>query len=101
MKHYLYQLKLIDRLRSESGWTAEDNATVGRHFQHLKALTEAGVVLLAGKTDREMADGFGIVLFAAENETAAEAIMLSDPAIVGGIMTGVLFNYKIGLKGAL
>lgn len=101
MKHYLYQLKLTERLRSEAGWTAEDSATVGRHFQHLKALTEAGVVLLAGKTDREMADGFGIVLFTAADEAAAEALMLSDPAIASGIMTGVLFNYQIALKGAL
>lgn len=99
MTHFLYQLKLIPRLKDEKAWTKEDEAIVRMHFMHLKALTEAGTVLLAGKTDREMLDGFGIVIFVAQDFHEAQALMASDPAISNDIMTGTIFNYQIALKG--
>jgi len=99
MKEYLYQLKLIQRLKDESAWTEKDEAIVGEHFQRLVELRDQGVVLLAGKTDREGEDGFGIVIFQAGSEVEAERIMNEDPAITKGIMTGVLFAYHVAVEG--
>lgn len=98
MKEYLYQLKLIPRLRDESEWTEEDEAIVSEHFHRLVVLRDQGIVLLAGKTDREGEDGFGNVIFQAGSKVEAEGIMNEDPAIAKGIMTGVLFAYRVAVE---
>jgi len=98
MKHYLYQLKLMDRFKCDSDWSTEDEKIVYEHFNYLKNLTSEGIVLLAGRTNREYEDGFGIVIFKAYDWSSAEAIMLSDPSIAKGVMTGILFEYHIALE---
>ena len=98
MKQFLYQLKLVERFKSDSDWTKEDEMIVSEHFNHLKKLTSDGVVLLAGRTGREYEDGFGIVIFKADDWSSAEVIMLSDPSIAKGVMTGNLFEYHIALE---
>ncbi|MCK8059312.1 MULTISPECIES: YciI family protein [unclassified Fusibacter] len=98
MKQYLYMLKLVDRIVKSNTWTKEDEEIVGEHFLNLKTLTEKGVVLLAGKTDRETDDGFGIVILKADSKEQAEEIMRKDPAVKKGIMTATLFEYQIALE---
>lgn len=98
MNQYLYKLKLVDRLSSDDAWTDEDNRIVSEHFNHLKALTEEGVALVVGRTNREYGDGFGIVIFMAKDWEDALEVMNSDPAIAKGIMVGTLFEYRIALE---
>jgi uncharacterized protein YciI len=97
-QHFLYVLRLVPRLHDDKAWTAADNAAVSRHFNHLKAATERGQVILAGRT-REAGDKtMGLVIFAAADEAAARAFMHSDPAIVEKIMTATLHPYAIALR---
>lgn len=98
MQHYLYQLKLVPRITQSKMWTPDDEAIVSEHFKRLKALTEKGVVLLAGKTNRENEDGFGIVIFLANSIDEAKDLMNSDPAVAKGLMTATLFDYMIALE---
>ena len=98
MNQYLYQLKLVPRLCNRDAWTLEDEAIVSEHFMRLKHLKDQGIVLLAGKTNREMEDGFGIVIFKAQDLNSAQTIMHEDPAITGGVMTATLFDYHIALE---
>ena len=95
---YLYVLRLNARLRSEAAWTDADRATVAAHFQYLSKATEAGTVLLAGRTDEAHDKTFGLVIYEAENDEAARAFMASDPAVVAGVMTATLHPYSIALQ---
>ncbi|RMH74281.1 MAG: hypothetical protein D6675_00170 [Gemmatimonadetes bacterium] len=97
MNQYLYKLSLIPRLHDDSAWTEADNQIITDHFNHLKTHCDAGTVILAGRTLNAAKHAFGIVIFEAETDEAAEAFMNQDPAITRGIMTGELFPYHVAL----
>jgi uncharacterized protein YciI len=86
-KQFIYLLRLIERLHNDAAWTKADEETVGRHFRHLKAATESGQVVMAGRTLEAGDRTFGLVIFEADNPDAARAFAESDPAVVGGVMT--------------
>ena len=65
----------------------------------MEALTGQGVVLLVGRTQDNSPRTFGIVIFQAESEEQAQAIMNSDPAVQKGIMRAELFPFRIALAG--
>jgi uncharacterized protein YciI len=94
---FIYKLILIDRLFKEDNWTDEDEAIVGRHYNHLVSLKEKGKLVLAGKTSGLDKDTYGIVIFQADNLDDAKVIMENDPAIKEGIMTGHLQGYDVAL----
>lgn len=94
---WLYLLRLVPRLHDDTAWTADDNAAVGRHFQHLKAATARGQVVFAGRTMEPGERTFGLVVFEAPDENAARAFMESDPAVLAGVMTVELRPYSIAL----
>ncbi|MBC8647435.1 MAG: hypothetical protein H7X85_09750 [Thermoanaerobaculia bacterium] len=77
--------------------TAEEDALVGKHFAYLKDLTRRGVVILAGRTLNSDPSSFGIVIFRAESQAAAEKIMRADPAVSAGIFRADLFPYSVAL----
>ena len=95
---YLYVLRLVPRLHDDAAWTEADTAAVSRHFEHLKRETAAGKVILAGRTREPGDKTFGLVIFEAENDAAAQRFMDSDPAVVAGIMTASLHPYAVALQ---
>jgi uncharacterized protein YciI len=94
--HYIYVLKVIERLIPDSAWTEADNAIVSRHFNKLVELKEEGKLVLAGRTTFEGPDSFGIVILKTSEEDA-RSIMLNDPAVKEGIMTANLYPYGVAL----
>ncbi|MGI8313463.1 YciI family protein [Halobacillus mangrovi] len=96
---YLYRLTLIKRLLKEENWTEDDEKVVSEHFHHLKSWTEAGKVVMAGRTTNEDVSQFGIVIFHADNAQQAERLMGEEPAVKKGIMKGELFPFRIALQG--
>lgn len=98
-KQFVYILRPVPRLLDDKAWTEQDNTIVGKHFEHLKRLTEQGTVILAGRTlgDNPM----GLVVFEAASEVEARKLMESDPAIAGGIMTGELHPFRVALLKGL
>ncbi len=97
MKQWLYLLR-PSRLEMVTGTpTPEEIETVSRHFAYLKDLTEKGVTILMGRTQNNDEDTLGIVIFEAEDESAARMIMENDPAVRGGVMRAVLYPYQIAL----
>ncbi|MBU0595104.1 YciI family protein [Candidatus Bipolaricaulota bacterium] len=99
MEQYLYRIQPT-RDGFMLGSTVEEDRIVGEHFDYLKRLTERGVVLLAGRTLNTDPSSFGIVVFVAEDDTAARTILENDPAVRGGVFEGVLFPYRIALVSA-
>lgn len=94
---YLYKLKLIERLQDEQNWTEKDEQIVHDHFHALQQLLERNQLIMAGRTLTEGPTTFGIVVFTAESEKEASAIMNQDPAVNNGIMTSELFPYSVAL----
>jgi len=96
-RQFIYVLKLIPSLLVEENWTPREEKIVDDHFKRLQDLLNAGKLFLAGKTDGMDEDTFGIVLLVVETREEAEQIMLSDPAVVGGVMTARLFPFRTAL----
>ena len=96
-KQFLYVLRLTPAFQVESGWTDADRAMVGKHFERLAQATQAGQVVLAGRTSEPLDRTFGLVVFEAENEDAARRFMEGDPAVQAGIMQATLHPYDIVL----
>ncbi len=76
--------------------TPEEEAVLDEHFTYLNKAAEAGTVLLAGPcTD----DTFGLVVFRAENEAAANAFMFNDPSVKKNVMVAELHPIRISIRG--
>lgn len=95
---FLYVLHLAPHLHQDSGWTDRERGLVGAHFQYLKTATEAGQVLLAGRTNEPLDKTFGLVIFEADDEAAARRFMEGDPAVKSGVMLATLHPYGVALK---
>jgi uncharacterized protein len=93
---HLYRVQPTRPDMLESGPTARETAIIEEHFTYLQRLCAEGVVLLAGRTLTDDADAFGIVILQAE-ETQARALMEADPAVRDGVMTAVLYPFRIAL----
>ena len=77
--------------------TPEEEAILDEHFNFLKKASDKGIVLLAGPcTD----DTFGIVIFRAENEAAANAFMFADPSVMKNVMVAELHPIRISIRGS-
>lgn len=76
--------------------TPEEAAIMEEHFAYLRKAAEAGQVLLAGPC---LDDTFGLVVFRAENEAAANAFMFNDPSVKKNIMAAELHPMRVSLLG--
>jgi uncharacterized protein len=97
-RQFLYVLRLVTRLHDDKAWTPADNEIIGRHFNRLKAATERGQVILAGRTTESGDKTMGLVIFEAADEDAAREFMNTDPAVVGNLMTATLHPYAIAVR---
>ena len=94
---WLYYLKPVRLAMVTEGPTPEEAETVSRHFAYLKDLTEKGVMFIVGRTQNKDENTFGIAIFEAEDESAAQRIMANDPAVIGGVMHATLYPYRVAL----
>jgi uncharacterized protein YciI len=98
---YLYKIQAVRPEMVSDGPTPEEAATIERHSDYLRRLAERGVIVLGGRTLNADASTFGIVIFEADSEDAALAIMNDDPAVSEGVMRAELYPYRIAfMRGA-
>jgi len=97
-KQFIYVLRLVPRLYSDSNWTKEDKTVLERHFARFQEATKSGQLILAGRTNEPGDKTFGIAIFEAPDEAAARAFMQADPAVVGGLMTAELHSFAVALE---
>ena len=93
MRTFCYQNQLVD----PSADANPDEATITTmraHFAYLKDALAAGQLVLAGPCE-DLA--FGLVIFQAEDDSAARAFMANDPAICAGLMTAELHPFRVSL----
>jgi uncharacterized protein YciI len=98
---FLYKIQPVRPDMLAAGPTPDEERIVGEHFDYLKRLAEAGVVLLAGRTLNTDYSSFGIVIFFADSEPAAQQIVEDDPAVRQRVMRAELYPYRIALAGQL
>lgn len=96
-QEYLYTIKPTRSEMLASSPTEFESQIVSQHYDYLKRLCDDGVVILAGRTLNTDPTSFGIVIFRAEGEQAAQAIVDADPAVINGVMTALLFPYRVAL----
>ncbi len=96
---YLYKIQPVRPEMLTDGATAEEDRIISEHFEYLKALTEKGVVFLAGRTLNTDPSSFGIVIFAADSEHKAQQVMLDDPAVKKHVMSAEIFPFRMSLLG--
>ena len=97
-QQYVYVLRLAPQFQQESAWTDADNAVISRHFERLAQAARSGQLILAGRTLEPLTATFGLVIFEAESETAAQVFMQSDPAVEAGLMIATLHPYAVALQ---
>ena len=98
VKQFAYVLKLTPRLHDKAAWKPEDIAATQKHFAYLKAATEKGQVILAGRSNEAEDKTFGIVIFEAADEAAANEFMNGDEAIKSKVMTAELHPFMVALQ---
>ncbi|MCI0353894.1 MAG: YciI family protein [Acidobacteria bacterium] len=94
---FLYRVQPSRPAMLTAGPTPEEAEIVAHHFNYLKGLTAKGVLILAGRTQNTDETSFGVIIFRAESEEAARAIMNADPAVAKGVFRATLFPYKVAL----
>ena len=97
-KTFIYVLRLVPRLHNDNKWTKEDKAALDRHFTQLKEAAKSGELILAGRTKEPGNKTFGIAIFRAADEAAAQKFMESDPAVVAKIMTAELHPFNVHIQ---
>jgi uncharacterized protein len=96
-KQFIYVLRLVPRLHSDTAWTKEDEMVIARHLNRFKHAIETRELILAGRTTEPGDKTFGIAVFEAKDEEAARKFMESDPAVVAGLMTAELHPFAVAL----
>jgi uncharacterized protein YciI len=97
IKQYIYTFDPVrpELVTDANAWTEEDVAIGRAHFNYLKEMTEAGIVILAGRS----LDGAGpaVVILEADSETDARRFMENDPFVSGGLMRATLHPFRTAL----
>ncbi|HEV2118910.1 MAG TPA: YciI family protein [Candidatus Bathyarchaeia archaeon] len=99
MSQFLYRIQPVRHDMLANGSTEFESRIVSEHFNYLKQLATAGVVILAGRTQNTDYSSFGIVVFNAKTVEEAREIMLNDPAVKNKVFRAELFPYKMALFG--
>jgi len=93
MPTYLYKITPVRSGFADSPTDAEIEA-MSQHFSYLKRLLAEGTLFLAGPcTDA----AFGIVIFDAGSLEEAQTITAADPAVVAGVVSVELHEFRISL----
>ena len=93
-KQYLYRIQPARADMLSLGATLEEANIIDQHEQYLGRLLAEGRLIHAGRTLNEDASSFGIVIFEAPDDQAANEIMLNDPAVIKGVFNAWLFPYN-------
>jgi len=94
---FVYVLRVVPRFHDRGAWTEVENRIVASHFRRLVAASDAGLVLMAGRTSEPLDRTFGIVVFEAADADEARRFMEGDPAVEAGLMTATLHPYFVAV----
>ena len=94
-EEFLYRLKTVRPDLAVTGPDPEEARVLEEHVAYLTDLTDRGVLVLAGRTQEQGEETFGIVVFRAGSTEAARQIVQADPAVRDGVMVAELFPFRV------
>lgn len=97
MAQYIYLLRPVRLAMLTDGPNAHESQVLAAHVAYLEHGAAAGQVLLAGRTQTADEHTLGLVILQAASAAAATALMEKDPAVASGVMTAVLYPYRIAM----
>jgi len=97
MSTYLYRIQTVRPAMLTDAPTDHESEVTTQHFNYLKDLTEKGVVILAGRSTNTDYSSFGIIIFNADSDEAAQQIVDNDPAVQNRVMRAELYPYRMAL----
>lgn len=97
MADFLYRIRPSRLAMLTEGPTPDEAQATQDHFAYLSHGVDEGRVLLAGRTATADPETFGIVIFRAADQGAAQAFVDDDPAVKAGVMKAELFPYRLAL----
>ena len=97
MPTYIYRLTPA-RAEMPTSPTEEESRVIGEHFEYLCQAARARTVHMAGRTLGSDAV-WGICIFDAPDDDAAQHFMRNDPGIKQGVQLGELFPFRAALWG--
>jgi uncharacterized protein YciI len=92
---YVFDPVRPEMVTDPDAWSGNDLCIAEAHLQYLKAATEAGTVLLAGRSLD--ADGPAIVILEVDSESEERRFMEGDPFVAGGLMRATLHPFRAAL----
>src|SRR5262245_3963663 len=96
LKPYIYRIIPVRPAMLHEN-TPEEKRIVAEHFAYLQELTRQGIALLVGLTNTADFSTFGICIYMAEDDAAAQAILDNDPAVKNRVMRGEVYPFHIAL----
>lgn len=97
MPEFIYTLRPA-RAEMPSDPTPEEQAAIGRHWEYVLAATQAGKIIVGGRTT-EGPDIWGLIIFVASDLAEAEAFMQADPGVASGVQIGQVQPFRLALLG--
>ncbi|MCI0832461.1 MAG: hypothetical protein J4O13_04370 [Chloroflexi bacterium] len=95
---YIYHFAPVRDGFDPESMTPQEVAAAEHHYAYLKAATERGQVLLAGRSLD--GDGPALVIIEAESADAARGFMENDPFVAEGVMRASLHPFRAALVRA-
>ena len=95
MPTYAYRI-LPPRADFAASMAPAEMALMGRHWEHVQALHAEGVVRYVG---RALNGDYGFCVYEAADESEAQAIAASDPAVAEGLMRVEVHPFHVAIEG--
>lgn len=95
MNQYIFRIHPTRPDMDSAGLYPREKRLVHEHFHYLHTLMLQGTLLLAGRTRNVTSDGFGLVVYQAQDDEEAAAIMAGDPAIREGVFHGHWYPFQV------
>lgn len=99
MKQYCYIVE-ASRLAMLQEASDEEKQVLPEHITYVHRLVSDGAGIFAGAVKTKDSQHFGMVIFHAEDDNAAKAIVRNDPAVAARIMRACLYPMRVSLWNA-
>lgn len=96
MNQYIYTVQ-VSRLGMLNNPTEEEKDIAGQHLAYMSSLFDDGIAIFGGALGVRDSRHMGLVIYQAEDDEAAKAVVHNDPAVKARIMRGRWFPFRLSL----
>jgi uncharacterized protein YciI len=98
---FLCILQLVPHYKIKTNWTDDTNKVLGNHWNYLVKLHGEGKIKFVARTNYDIDNDAnrGLAVYVADNELEARELMMNDPCIVNGVMTGEIHPLNLVILG--